>query len=55
MLAATVDHRWLSSCDARVTDEPMLLALTLLSYAWLSEEDKIVYKDIVQELKEVYN
>ena len=55
MLAATVDHRWLSFCDARVTDEPMLLALTLLSYAWLSEEDKIVYKDIVQELKEVYN
>ena len=55
MLAATVDHRWLSSCDATVTDEPTLPALTLLSYAWLSKEDKMVYKDIVQELKEIYN
>ena len=55
MQAAGVDHRWLSSYDVAVTDEPMLPALTLLYYAWLSKEDKIVYKDIVQELKEVYN
>ena len=55
MLAARVDHRWLSSYDAEVTDKPMLPALTLLHYAWLSKEDKIVYKNIVQELKEVYN
>ena len=55
MPAARVDHRWLSSYDAAVTDEPMLPALTLLYYAWLCKEDKIVYKDIVQELKEVYN
>ena len=53
MPAARVDHRWLSSYDAPVTDEPMLPALTRLYYAWLSQEDKIVYKAIVQELKEV--
>ena len=50
-----VDHRWLSSYEAEVTDEPMLPALTLLYYTWLSKEDKIVYKNIVQELKEVHN
>ena len=55
MPAATVDHRWLSSYDATVTDEPMLPALMLLYYTWLYKEDKIVYKDIVQYLKEVYN
>ena len=55
MPAARVDHKWLSSFDAAVTDEPMLPALRLLYYAWLSKEDKIVYNDIVQELKEVYN
>ena len=33
----------------------MLPALTLPYYAWLSKEHKIVYKDIIQELKEVYN
>ena len=48
MPAARVDHRWLSSYDAEVTDEPMLPTLTLLYYASLSKEDKIVYKDIVQ-------
>ena len=55
MSAARVDQGWLSSFDAAVTDEQMLPALTFLYYAWLSKEDKIVYKDIVQELKEVYN
>ena len=55
MSAVRVNHRWLSSYDAAVTDEPMLPALTLLYYTWLSKEDRIVYKDIVQELKEVYN
>ena len=55
MPAARVDHRWLSSYDDAVTDEPTLPKLTLLYYAWLSKEDKIVYKDIVQELKEVNN
>ena len=55
MSAARVDYSWLSSYDAAVTDEPMLPALTLLYYAWLSRKDEIVYKDIVQELKEVYN
>ena len=55
MLAARVDHRWLPSYDAAVTDEPTLAALTLLYYAQLSKEDKTVYKDIVQELKQVYN
>ena len=55
MLAVRVNHRWLSSYDAAVTDEPMLPVLTLLYYAWLSKEDRIVHKDIVQELKEVYN
>ena len=55
MPAARVDHRWLSSYGAAVTHEPMLPALTLLYYTWLVKEDKIVYKDIVQELKEVYN
>ena len=33
MLAAKVNHRWLSSYDAAVTDEPLLPALTLLYYA----------------------
>ena len=46
---------WLSSYDAAVTDKPILPALRLLYYAWLSKEEKIVYNDIVQELKEVYN
>ena len=55
MPAATVDHKWLFSYDAAVTDEPVLPVLTLLYHAWLSKEDKIVYKDIAQELKEVYN
>ena len=53
MPAVRVDHRWLSSYDAPVTDEPMLPALTRLYCSWLSKEGKIVYKDIVQELKEV--
>ena len=55
MPAARVDHKWLSSYDAAVTDKPILPALRLLYYAWLSKEEKIVYNDIVQELKEVYN
>ena len=55
MPAARVDHRWLFSYDAAVTDKLILPALTLLYYAWLSKEDKIAYKDVVQELKEVYN
>ena len=38
-----------ASKNAAVADEPMLPALTLLYYAWLSKEDKIVHKDIVQE------
>ena len=55
MPAARVDHKWLSSYDVAVTDEPILPALRLLYYAWIFKEDKIVYNDIVQELKEVYN
>ena len=55
MPAARVDHKWLSSYDVTVTDEAILPALRLLYYAWLFKEDKIVYNDIVQELKEVYN
>ena len=55
MPAPRVDHKWLSSYDVAVTDEPILPALRLLYYAWLSKEEKIVYNDIVQELKEVYN
>ena len=33
MPAARVNHKWLSSFDAAVTDEPMLPALRLLYYA----------------------
>ena len=40
MLAAKVNHRWLSSYDAAVTDEPLLPALTLLYYALVSKEHK---------------
>ena len=42
MPAARVNHRWLCSYDAAVTGKPVLPALTLLCYAWLSKEDKIV-------------
>ena len=33
MPAARVDHKWLSSYDVAVTDEPILPALRLLYYA----------------------
>ena len=53
--SSRVDHKWLSSYDVAATHKPILPALRLLYYAWLSKEEKIVYNDIVQELKEVYN
>ena len=40
MPGARVDHRWLSSYHVAVTNEPILPAMTLLYYAWLSKEAK---------------
>ena len=44
----TCHHVHNASKKAAVTNESMLPALTLLYYAWLSKEDKIVQKVVIQ-------
>ena len=53
MPADRVDHRWLSSYDAAVVDNPLLPALTVMYYSWIPKENRSLYKELVHNLLKV--
>jgi len=49
-----IDHRWLSAFDSIDVNFDLLPALTVFYYAWLEKEDKIIYKEVHDQLTKVY-